>query len=52
MVKAVYKTWETERRDGWVVESNILDVIAGIGLSWLSHIDDKSMSWDRFFLMS
>ena len=47
---AGYKAWQG--KTGWTTEYGLLEGIAGIGLALMSHLDEKTPSWDTAFLLS
>jgi lantibiotic modifying enzyme len=49
---AGYKTWHTEEYGGWQPCNNLLEGIAGIGLSLLSFVMPEDPAWDECLLLS
>ncbi len=49
---AGYKTWRTEKYGGWQTDENLLEGIAGIGLSLLSFVMQEDPAWDECLLIS
>jgi len=49
---AGYKSWYTPEHGGWQCKDNLLDGIAGIGLSLLSFVMHNDPAWDECLLLS
>ena len=49
---AGYKAWRTEEYGGWQPFENLLEGIAGIGLSLSSFVMPEDPAWDECFLLS
>ena len=49
---AGYKTWHHPKYGGWQTDNNLLDGIAGIGMSLLSFLDKNDPAWDECLLLT